>query len=299
MTSRLALRAPAKLNITLEILGKLSSKLHALRSVMVPITWYDEINVVFRPENPGFTASHPALEKDNLVLRALKALDVNLNSVRIHLKKNIPMGAGLGGGSSDAASVLIAACNGFFGETLDKDYVALAQTLGSDVSFFLAQTGALVEGTGERVTALGGLPAWWSVVVHPAIHIATASAYLDLDSSRTVGRARKSRAVSVSLQAVSALQAADFDAVENLLSNDFQSLTATKYPPVQQALEALRGAGAKNPTLTGSGACVFALTQTQNEAREICARLQLPAAFGVRVAAFEQSSVWVSNGESS
>lgn len=295
MTLLHTLRAPAKLNFTLEVLDASSGGLHMLRSVMVPIALYDEIRILLGTSSPGFTSSHADLEKDNLIMRALESLRVDLNAVGVHLLKHIPVGAGLGGGSSDAASILIAASSGAFGNGGNNDFLSLAQTLGSDVPFFLTQTGALVEGSGERVTAIGALPPWWSVVVHPPVHVSTATAYAALDVARAGRRQqRRARRDSASLNAVSALQRADFPAVQQLLSNDFQSIMSVRHAPVREALDALRVAGAQNPTLTGSGSCVFALAQTQDEAQGILTRLPLAATFRTYVAAFHHSPAWLS-----
>lgn len=292
MTFARTVRAPAKINLTLEVLGASHSGLHKLRSVMVPIGVYDEIGITLHGESAGFTTSHPELASENLVVRALRLLGIDLNSVAIHLQKGIPIGAGLGGGSSDAASVLIAASNGFFGNGSDQDFLALAKALGSDVTFFLAQTAALVEGSGERVTAIGALPSWWSVVIHPPVHVSTATAYSELDRARRETRQRPARRESVSLQVVSALQAADFATVQHSLANDFQGIIAERHAPVREAIDALRSAGAANPTLSGTGSCVFALARTQIEARTIATRLHLAPSFHIYVTAFDDSRVW-------
>lgn len=294
MTLLHTLHAPAKLNFTLEVLEGTSGGLHTLRSVMVPIALYDEIRILLGTSSPGFTSSHAGLEKDNLIMRALESLRVDLNAVGVHLLKHIPVGAGLGGGSSDAASILIAASSGAFGNGGNNDFLSLAQTLGSDVPFFLTQTGALVEGSGERVTAIGALPPWWSVVVHPPVHVSTAAAYAALDVARAGRRQRRARRDSASLNAVSALQRADFPAVQQLLTNDFQSIMSVRHAPVREALDALRVAGAQNPSLTGSGSCVFALAQTQDEAQGLLSRLRLAATFRTYVAALHHSPAWLS-----
>lgn len=297
MTLLHTLRAPAKLNLTLEVLDAPSHGLHKLRSVMVPIALYDEVQILLGTRSPGFTSSRVDIQENNLVVDALRLLRIALNTVGVHLHKNIPVGAGLGGGSSDAACILIAASSGALGNRdSNDDFLSLAQALGSDVPFFLTQTGALVEGSGERVTAIGPLPPWWSVVVHPPVHVSTATAYAQLDDARGGTRERRARRDSASLNAVNALQRADFAAMKQLLGNDFQSIIAASHAPVREALDALRVAGAANPTLTGSGSCVFALVQTQDEAQSLRSRLRLGANFQTYVAAFHDSRVWLNSG---
>jgi len=164
--------APAKLNLTLEVLGRRSAGFHGVRSVMVPIDLCDELEFSEAPEFQ-FECDVPELQRDNIVGRAVCELPQTLANMRVSLRKRIPTQAGLGGASSDAAAVLLAAQHGMFGPPPQLDYVAAARRLGSDVPFFLVQTAALVEGTGERVTALGALPAWHAIVVKPPLGVNT------------------------------------------------------------------------------------------------------------------------------
>ena len=127
MKASKTLRAPAKLNLTLEVLQRREDGLHALRSVMVPVTLSDEI-VVSPSDAPEFSCDAPELMQDNLVERAMRVAGVRGYHVELH--KRIPTGAGMGGGSSDAAAILLAAQRGIFGEPPDLDYVAAARSLG-------------------------------------------------------------------------------------------------------------------------------------------------------------------------
>ncbi len=162
------------------------------------------------------------------------------------------MQAGLGGGSSDAATLLLLAASGALGNLPPFDLPGVARSLGSDVPFFLAECAALVEGTGERVTPLGNAPPWWAVVVGPPAAVSTSQAYAAIDARE---REIRPRNVSRSLAAGSALQRGDFDAVETLLWNDFDPVAVEREPAIARAFEALRAAGARAPLLAGSG-CV-------------------------------------------
>ena len=244
------MRAPAKLNLTLEVLNRREDGYHNLRSVMVPISIFDEI-VIGRagPDQPG---------PDNLVMKALRILELRGELPPIQLRKSIPTGAGLGGGSSDAAAILLSAMEGVFGNVEPKDYLALARSLGSDVPFFLTGTAAIVEGTGERVTALGEVPSWNATVIKPPVHISTAMAYAALDGRPAGSRPRNA---SATLRMGEALQRAEFQQVTALLSNDFQTVIAGQYPQVAHGLRALRDWSGAPAILTGSGSCVFTLWQ--------------------------------------
>ncbi|MGH7684234.1 MAG: 4-(cytidine 5'-diphospho)-2-C-methyl-D-erythritol kinase, partial [Vulcanimicrobiaceae bacterium] len=227
-------------------------------------------------------------DESNLIVRAFRALDI-APALEVTLVKNIPAGGGLGGGSSDAAAILSAAALGAFGDVSDCDYVAVARSLGSDVPFFLVETGALVEGTGERVTALGALPEWWAVVVLPGVAVATARAYEALDAARGSKYAPRPRNSSPSLLAVEAVQRSDFDAAVRAATNDFEPVIASHEPRIGASLQALRNAGARLATLCGSGSSCMALAETQQEAQSIASRL---ASFKTRVVPLHHAESW-------
>ena len=232
----LTLLAPAKINVTLESLGTRADGYHALRSVMLPIALYDRIDLEPSAE-ARFRSSDPALAADNLVTRAFTAAAPR-DAFEIALEKSIPVGGGLGGGSSDAAAILRAAMAGDLGPRPEADWMAVALGLGSDVPFFLTGTGALVEGYGERVTAIGSLPPWWVVVARPDCGVATGDAYRLLDASRAGAAARLGRDVSrprnasASLAAIDAVQRRDFAALAATLANDFHDVILGAYSPV-------------------------------------------------------------------
>ncbi|HEY1428727.1 MAG TPA: 4-(cytidine 5'-diphospho)-2-C-methyl-D-erythritol kinase [Candidatus Tumulicola sp.] len=278
--------APAKINITLEVLSLRSDGYHGVRSVMLPLGLADQLEYEPAAEF-SFSCNRPELcGDDNLVVRAARA--VGARPVAIHLLKHIPTQAGLGGGSSDAAAVLLLAASGALGQVAPFDAPAVARSLGSDVPFFLAECAALVEGTGERVTPLGNAPPWWAVVVAPPAAVSTAEAYAAIDARQ---REIRPRNVSRSLQAGAALQRGDFDAVVALLCNDFEAVVSEREPAIGRALEALRVAGGR-PLLAGSGACVFALARDRAAAESLAARLELGEEYGRIVTPLRTSPRW-------
>ena len=286
---RMTFTCPAKINLTLEVLERRDDGYHALRSVMVPLELADELHVALA-DRFSFTCSDPALAgEDNLVVRAASALTPRPEST-IVLRKAIPTQAGLGGGSSDAAGVLRAAMSGAFGRDYSADWLKLARSLGSDVPFFLTDSGALVEGTGERVTAIGALPAWHVLVVKPPASVSTAAAYAQLDRSPSPSRPRNT---SASLAMLNALQRGDFDEVTRALGNDFHDVIAGSTPEVARALDALRDAGAANALLAGSGSAVFTLAPDARTIEEIDARLDLDASYARFRTAFAHGRSWV------
>ena len=280
--------APAKVNLTLEVLDRRDDGYHALRSVIVPISLHDTLTIEAAPSF-AFSCNNAALENDdNLVVRAVRAIAPNATN-RIALRKEVPSQAGLGGGSSDAAAVLLAAMEGAFGTISAHDWVHVARKLGSDVPFFLAQSGALVEGTGERVTSLGALPNWHVLVVKPPVAISTAAAFAKIDQSPRPSRPRSS---SVSLAMVEAVQRRHYDRAIELLSNDFHDVITASAPEIAATLEALRAAGATKPLLSGSGSAVFALEQDAARVDAIATNLSLPETYARFKAQIWNSGSW-------
>jgi 4-diphosphocytidyl-2-C-methyl-D-erythritol kinase len=284
----MTIACPAKINLTLEVLDRHDDGYHALRSVMVPLQLADTLHVE-PAEQFTFSCSDPGLDNDdNLAARAARALDP-LAPVRIVLEKRIPSQAGLGGGSSDAAGVMRAAMEGAFGRRFRIDWLALARSLGSDVPFFLTESGALVEGTGERVTAVGALPAWHVLLVKPPASISTAQAYAQLDREPRPSRPRNT---SVSLRAVEALQRGDFQAVTGMLCNDFHAVIADSTPEVARAIDALTRAGATSVLLAGSGSAVFALERDARTIGAIVERLDLDPSYECIATTFAHGRNW-------
>jgi len=284
--------APAKINLTLEILGRRVDGYHALRSVMVPVALYDEITVAPAPQF-SFVCDPPALAEDNLVLRALALLDCSAAPLAITLRKAIPVGAGLGGGSSDAAAILRAAMRGEFGALGERDWIGLARSLGSDIPFFLVESGALVEGTGERVTALGALPAWWVVIAIPPVAVPTGEAYRALAAAREKAPAHsRVRSDSASIRVLEAVQRADFATVCAHACNDFEPIVTALAPRIAADLAALREAGAPLAMLSGSGACSFALCESEETATTLLERIVAPPDTRVLRVPFAPATTW-------
>ncbi|MGC8484372.1 MAG: 4-(cytidine 5'-diphospho)-2-C-methyl-D-erythritol kinase, partial [Candidatus Baltobacteraceae bacterium] len=201
----------------------------------------------------------------------------------------IPVQAGLGGGSSDAAALLLAARAGHFGALPERDDLAIARSLGSDVPFFLAEGAALVEGTGERVTPAGAAPTWATLVVKPPISISTAEAFRLLDER---ARPQRPRNESLGLRALEALQRADFQELTQLLDNDFHADALARHVEVARAAAAIEAAGPSRALLAGSGSSLFALYERLEDAAAAAERIALPPEYRRYVAAFRSELAW-------
>lgn len=251
--------APAKLNLMLHIVGRREDGYHLLQTVFQLLDVGDRLRfrlredgrIVRRSEIPGVAAD------EDLCVRAARLLQAHAGCRRgceIELDKMLPMGGGLGGGSSDAATTLVA-LNHLWGLGLDRATLAeRGLQLGADVPVFVHGHSAWGEGVGERLTPLE-LPSRWYVVLHPGVHISTAELFAAPELKRDCPP----------------LAAADY--VPGMGENVFQPLVVARYPAVAEALDWLgRFAPAR---LTGTGACVFAAFEDEAAARAVLA--QCPA----------------------
>ena len=273
-------RAPAKLNLFLRVVGRRPDGFHELETVFQSIDLADELTFALADElrlTGGSDAAPPGPE--NLVLRAAEALREatgHTGGASIHLEKQIPVGAGLGGGSSDAAATLLA-LNRLWNLDLGMDRLAdLAANLGSDVPFALQGGTALGRGRGEILEVLA-TPPFWFVLVRPPFSVATAGAY---SLSRPAGR--KAPAVEAFL---AALAEGDPRSVAPLLRNDLESGVFGEWPVLAGLRKLLLGTGALGARMTGSGSVVFGLAWDEDHARQVAKRVeQIDLGIWVRVA---------------
>lgn len=250
--------APAKLNLFLHITGRRADGYHELQTVFQFLDYGDELR--FSPRADGVirraTDIDGVPEADDLIVRAARLLQAEAGctqGVDIAIHKRLPMGGGLGGGSSDAATTLVA-LNFLWGVGLSEDRLAqLGLTLGADVPVFVRGRAAWAEGVGEQLTPVE-LPEPWYVVLAPAAHVATARLFSDPQLTRDMPP----------------IKIRGFLAGEGC--NVFEPLVRAGYPEVDAALSWL--AQAAPARMTGTGACVFAAFDTEREARRVAASAQ-------------------------
>ena len=277
MTPRVRkIRTPAKINLGLRLLGVRSDGYHLLESVFAPIGVWDDLEIEIMAGKPGIElvvelsnssggTLVPGLSNvtdgpDNLVVRAAAAFCKETGFDRrigLRLTKRIPAGGGLGGGSSDAAAVLVGLASLFDAEIPGETLHTLGLGLGADVPFFLSPTPALVSGIGEKIEPLDGIPPLDLVVVNPGISLATAEVYRATDALR--GALTDGRPGST-MRAISRLRGETGDlapALGDLLINDLEPAARRLCPPVARLIERLREVGAIGVSMSGSGATVF------------------------------------------
>ncbi len=261
--------APAKINLTLRVLGKRSDGYHQLESVMQQLTLADVLQIKDDDEL-RFTCSNPALAgADNLVLRAAHLL-CRHNAVRrgahLHLEKHIPVQAGLGGGSSDAA-IALAALNEFWGLRLTIDELkALASDLGSDVPFFLNGPSAVVRGRGEEVTPFVHHSSCHLVLAKPSAGLSTPQVYTHLHAP-PLPQADGSTLQPETRTMLHALERGDCAALVPALVNDLQEPAFALLPELARLRERMLAQGCLGVLLCGSGSALFGICPDEATAR--------------------------------
>ncbi len=261
----LRVRCPAKINLGLWILGRRSDGYHEIDTVMQSVALEDDL--ILEEARTGFelSATGIPIPKDgpNILERAWALLVAARNpsrGVRARLMKRIPVAAGLGGGSSDAAGFLQGANRLLTLDLSDDELQDLAAQLGSDVSFFLRGGTARATGRGEQVRHLCPVPPVWVVLATPPLAISTSWAY---------GRARMSltpRVRDASILAA-AIPSSNWRAITPHLHNDFEDVVLPEFEIVAGLRRALDASGVLGSLLSGSGSTVFGLARTRDEAQ--------------------------------
>lgn len=250
--------APAKLNLFLHVTGRRADGYHLLQTLFRFIDLNDTLHFSLRDDGVVHRVNEIAgvPEEQDLCVRAARLLQKETGctlGVDIEVEKNIPMGGGLGGGSSDAATTLIA-LNRLWSLALSRErLMELGLQLGADVPVFVFGENAFAEGVGEKLQAYA-LPEAWYVVLFPPVHVPTAKIFSHPDLTRD--------SVSIIMRALTTQP----------LKNDLQEVVCSLYPEVAEYLAELGKYG--NAMMTGSGACVFAGFENQSEAE--AALKQLP-----------------------
>ena len=285
------LRAPAKINLGLRVMGVRDDGYHTLESVFAPIEIWDDLELEVSPGEPRIDLEIESSTSDelpaalsavadgpeNLVVRAAAAFRKQTGlegRIRLRLRKQIPAGAGLGGGSSDAAAVLLGLASVFDGELAHEALHALGLSLGADVPFFLSPAPALVSGIGEKIENLAGLPPLDLVVANPGISLATAEVYRAADALQS---ALTEPEPGSTMRAISRLRGETGDltpALGDLLINDLEPAARRLCPPVARLMRRLKEVGAIGVSMSGSGATVFGVFESGDRASEAAEMLR-------------------------
>lgn len=262
--------APAKINVYLRITGRREDGYHLLDSLMIPISLNDEITVQVEdgPSSISLTCDDPTLPTGdtNLAYRAAALLSREaklISHIKITLHKRIPAGAGLGGGSSDAAAILKSVntlCSLGLSEQQLCQYGA---QLGADVPFFIGCRPARVEGIGEILTPVAPLPHRWIVLIVPPFSVSTPWAYRRFDELPPVGQSTTSRNVDSGKWPQ-----------RDQLVNDLERAVFPAHPSLMEMKSILTSLGAEGTLMSGSGSSVFGLFREKIAATQACTTLR-------------------------
>jgi 4-diphosphocytidyl-2-C-methyl-D-erythritol kinase len=280
-------KSPCKVNLLLNILGRRADGFHELETIMQPVNLCDEITFEPAKEGIALTCSDASLPVDagNLIYRAAEkffaAWSVEMwgasRGVKIHLDKKIPLAAGLGGGSGNAATTLLA-LNELFRNPLAPEMLSeIAASLGSDIPFFLQDKPALGVGRGEKIQPLENFPSLKGkafLLIHPGFGISTPWAYQNLARFPAALNGQKGRAQKL----ISLLQTADLKTAAAEFYNSLEAPAFDKFPILQMYKEFLLAGGAQAALMSGSGSTTFAIAENIPAAESLAEKFK--AKFG-------------------
>jgi len=255
-------KAPAKINLFLRVLGKRADNYHDIASLMQKITLYDELSFSLCPQEIILNCPDSDLPntEDNLVFRAARAIFDYVNypsGIEITLNKRIPLAAGLGGGSSDAATTLMA-INEICSLNLNKNrLMKIGAKLGADVPFFIFSNAALAYGIGDKLTDCPNLPKLNLVLINPGFPLSTKTVYENLNLRLTREK------INYIVPPIFALRN-----VISELHNDLESVSIKMHPELQNLKQLLLDHGAQGALMSGSGPTLFGIFKDEKSAKK-------------------------------
>lgn len=258
--NELILKTPAKINIGLNIINKRDDGFHNLETIFFPINLFDEIRFI-KSEGFSFNSNDENLnrEKTNLIIKAKESLEKHFNiqlPVKVFLNKHIPIGAGLGGGSSNAAST-IRALERLFNLELDSETIGkLSLNLGSDVPFFFNPVPSFSESRGEILSPIDLELEKYLLIVNPGIHIATKWAFGLINPKKP----------KESLKSFVCKNEISIDEVMKVASNDFEKIVFEHFPEIKEIKENMLHFGANYSMMTGTGSTVWGMFDSEEVA---------------------------------
>ena len=281
--SVITIEAPAKINLTLEVLGKRPDGYHELRSIVMPVSLTDSLTLTTTyaqvamtiTVGPGVDLSKIGSVDRNLAVRAARLMQerYKINAgARIHIHKRIPIGGGMGGGSADAAGVIRGLNRLWELNRPNDELMALGAELGSDIPALVHGGAVLMEGRGERVRGLFDAEeqprcqGFWTVIANPGVMCPTPDVFRKWRAGLTAGPLLLHNMIS-------SIRTSDVSAATDALHNGLQPGVFESYPDVAQTATRLKEAGCLGVLLSGSGASVFGLAQSEVHGQEICRNL--------------------------
>lgn len=266
-SGKIKIAAPAKINLFLEILGKRPDGYHEIETVMQGIGLCDYLYLENHNKDIEFTCSNPKLSlgEDNLVLKAVRLFQKEsgvFRGVRIHLDKKIPVGAGLGGGSSDAAAALFGLNKLWQVGYDEKKLMTLAAKLGSDTPFFVSGNTAICRGRGEEVTPYPLPVKYTYIIIYPRFEVSTATVYKNFKIVLT----KNLKDVNFLLQSLSS---GSPEKLGTCLYNRLEEIVFRLYPDIERIKKTLAKFDFCGILLSGSGSALYGLCKGERDSKEI------------------------------
>ena len=265
---KIRLKAMAKINLGLDVVRKREDGYHEVRMIMQTIRMYDQIELE-PTEAPGIRVStnlnYLPTNEDNLVYKAAKLLmdefDVK-KGLNIGLRKFIPVAAGMAGGSSDAAAVMVGVNRLFHLNLSQKELMERGVKIGADVPYCILRGTALAEGIGEKLTHLPPAPAGYVLIAKPGIHVSTKFVYTNLKANELESHPD----IDGQIQAI---RSGDLKKVAELCGNVMETVTIPAYPVIEEINDLMKKGGALNACMSGSGPTVFGLFDDREKAKAV------------------------------
>ncbi|MCX8073434.1 MAG: 4-(cytidine 5'-diphospho)-2-C-methyl-D-erythritol kinase [Candidatus Binatia bacterium] len=284
--------SPAKVNLVLYLRGRREDGFHLIESLVAPVSLFDRITIELgtasssamrcEVESTGFPVPRG---EENLVSRAVaayeKAVRRPLPTVRVRLEKFIPVGAGLGGGSSNAAALLVLLQRIFKNPLNDLELTKVGASVGADVPFFLSGRPAILRGVGEQIEP---------VALPQTLHLVLCSDGSSLLTKDVYAEARRSLTVFSRVSNIGAFLEGKLDLV-NALQNDLEAAAIAMHPGIEQMKRDVVTAGAAAGLMTGSGSCVFGVCRSRAHARRVAEILSARGYWAVPVQTLTQT--WI------
>lgn len=270
---RFETKAYAKLNLTLDISGRRPDGYHLLDMVMIQCSLYDSLVLELDTGAPWVldAGTDVPAGPDNLVWRAAEAFfdatGCTCDGLAIHLQKEIPSGAGLGGGSSDAAVVLRTLNAAYHQPMTLPELYTLGARIGADVPYCIAGGACRVGGIGEILTPIAPMPKCWIVLAKPTVSFPTPELFRAADALPDLPHPSGAAMAE-------ALAQGDLETIASRLGNSFLPVAVERAPILQKMLSMFQSGGALGQTMTGSGSCVFGLFDNEATAKRCCAAFQ-------------------------
>lgn len=263
---KIKLRAMAKINLGLDVVKKREDGYHEVRMLMQTIYLYDRIQLLMR-DTPGIRIKtnlyYLPTNEDNLVYKAAKLLMDEFHitkGLHIDLHKFIPVAAGMAGGSSDAAAVLVGVNRMFRLGLTREELMQRGVTLGADIPYCILRGTALAEGIGEQLTQLPPVPRCHVLIAKPGVHVSTKFVYSNLRADEIT--------VHPDIEGqIQAIERQDLKGIASLMGNVLETVTIPAYPVIQEIKDLMLADGAMNAMMSGSGPTVFGLFDREENAR--------------------------------